>query len=332
MSQMKNYELIKLDKLTPGEEVGLKNAREKLSDIPALADDIEARGLLNPLIVWKTKKDGEDVLVRIGGARREAAITLLIEQGRANGFGQGVPCNVIEAETLKDAMYGALADNIQRENLTSFEIAMECGRLKLMGDTQKVIAKALHKSETWVSRKLDAMEKAGPALKKAWRAGKLADDTVEDLAKTAKWVDAETDKDGKETEGYYDYEAQEASVEEALKARASGGRGGKSKARKVGKQKAGKQDRPGTKVLKAMVQIVDEAEEEVEVPEYVCGVFDALRFAQGSIPLGKLGPDWKAFVKAADEAAKEKAKIDAAAAKEWAEGGKKGKKGRKAAE
>jgi len=325
-----NYDTIKLDELTPGEEVGFKNPREKLEDIKNLADDIEARGLLNPLQVWKTQKDGEEIMVLVGGFRREAAITLLIEEGRANGFSQGVPCHFVSGDTLKDARYNALADNILRDALSSYEIAVQCAELKLMGDNQKTIAKALHKSETWVSRKLDALEKCGPALKKAWKSGKLADDTVETLAKTAKWVEGEDDKPGK-----YDFDTQEEGVDEALKAIASGGRSGKSKARKAAKAKAGKSDRPGTKILKAMVQIVDETDEkEVKRTDYVQGVFDTLRFAQGSIALGRMGSDWKDFVKAAEANAKEKAKEAAAKAKEWAagEGGKKGKKGKKAAE
>lgn len=331
MTAVKNYEMHKLDDLTPGDDVGLKNAREKLADIPNLANDIEANGLLNPFLVWKTKHDGEELLVRIGGARREAAIKLLIEEGRANGFAtQGVPCNVVEAATLKEAMYKALADNIQREQLTSYEIAMECQRLKTTGDSQKVIAKALSKSETWVSRKLKILDTAGPALLKAWKSEKLSDDSVETLAATG--VKTVKGKEGEEDT--LDYSEQDASVEEALKLMAGGSRKGKSKARKAVKAKAGKHERPGTKILREMTQLVDETDEkEVERPGYVQGIFDCLRFAQGIIPLGKLGPEWKAFVKASEAAAEAKAEADAEKAKAWAEGqkAKKGKKGKKAA-
>lgn len=331
--ELKNYETVKLEELTPGEEVGFKNPREKLEDIKGLADDIEARGLLNPLQVWKTQKDGEEIMVLVGGFRREAAITLLIEQGRANGFGSGVPCHFVTGETLKDARYNALADNIQRDSLSSYEIAVQCAELKLMGDSQKVIAKQLHKSETWVSRKLDALEKAGPALKKAWRTGKLSDDTVETLAKLAVLVKGEKNEDGEVGEDSWDYEAQTEAAEEQLKILAEDtGRTGKTKARKAGKQKAGKNDRLSTKIIKQMVQIVDETDEKaVKRTDYVRGAFDALRATQGSIPLGKMDPEWKAFVKAANAAAEEKAEAEAAEAaekaKKWAEG--KGKKGKK---
>ena len=332
MNEMDNFDSITLDELTDGAEVGFENPRQKLSDIPSLADDIEANGLRYPLQVWKTEKDGAEVKVLVGGFRRKAAIEKLITEGRANGLAEAVPIRYIRGETLKDARYNALADNIQRDQLSSYEIAAECLRLKAMGDTQKVIAKGLAKSETWVSRKLTALETAGPVLTKAWRANKLADDTVEDLAKLAAYV---------EEEGTYDYEAQTEAVEEALALREGGTREDKSKARQKGKEKAGKHDRPSTKVIREMVLLAEEGAEamDIEGQPYVRGIFDALRFAQGTLPAGKLGAEWKAFVKETEailkEQAAEKAKASAAEAKGWAEGkpatkaAKKGKKAKK---
>jgi len=308
---MDTYDTLTFDELTPGSEVGFENPRQKLSDIDSLATDIEANGLRYPLQVWRTEKDGAEVKVLVGGFRRQAAIQKLIDEGRANGLAEGVPVRYIQGTTLKDARYNALADNIQRDQLTSYEIASECLRLKQMGDSQKVIAKGLAKSESWVSRKLSALETAGPTLIKAWKSNKLADDTVEDLARTATYIEAE---------GTYDYEAQSKAVEEALELRSGGKREDKSKARKKGREKVGKLDRPNTRTLRAMVQIVDETQEEQEVSPYVQGVFDALRFSQGSLPAGKLGPDWKAFVKGAEAIAEEKAEAAASDAKGWAEG------------
>lgn len=75
----------------------------------------------------------------------------------------------------------ALADNVQRAQLSGYEIARHLAHLHEQGATGANLARLIGKSPSYVSRKLTAWSKAGPELRTAWEQG-LADDTVYDLA------------------------------------------------------------------------------------------------------------------------------------------------------
>lgn len=293
---------LKLSELTPGEAVGFVNPREKMdaSGVRQLADDIKEKGLLNPLQVWPTVKDDEPVYVLIGGFRRKAAIELLLKEDAANGFDKGVPVRLVEGESLLHAKYNALADNIQREELSSFELAQEMARLKEMGETGRDIAERLHKSETWVSRKLSSFAAAGKALRAAWKARKLSDDNVEDLAKIE------------------DEEEQEKLVEQLVRARANG-RKGKGKARAKARRRAGKIQKAGAKEMQEYVILTEEAPKDLR---YVRGMHDAFSFAIGGIEADGFDKEWKSWFKERQKAAEAEAKAAAEDAKEWAGKGK----------
>lgn len=285
-------------------------ARKKLSGIKELADSIKQHGLFNPLQVWPTTDDdGNERLIVLGGHRRHKAIELLRENGEANGLSDEVPIRRVEAATLAEARIKALIDNTEREELTSFEIATECAILKEGDETnapmsQKDIAKALSKSEAWVSAKLKTLAAAGPELTKAWKAGKLPDETVEVLAKL---------------EG----DEQDAAVAEALTERESGTTEDKGKARQKAKEKAGKATKMGSKAKQALIIMLQETKQKSK-PDYVRGVLDALRLSEGAIALGKMDPEFKEFIKTEEklikEAAEAEAQRKAEAAKKKAEG------------
>lgn len=303
------FDTLKLGDLTPGEEVGFDNPREKMDagEIKSLAADIQQRGLLYPLQVWPTEKDGKKVYVLIGGHRRKAAIEKLLEEDEGNGFKKGVPVRYVEGATLLEAKYNALADNIQRVDLTSYELAQDISRFKTLGENQKDIATKLHKSETWVSRNLTAFSKASKALKTAWKSGHLSDDNVQDIAKLPE-------------------DEQEVSVLALVKER-SGGRKGKGKARKAAKKRANKLQRASTKELQEFIVFAEEAPKDLR---YVRGMRDAFAFAIGSIEIDGFDGEWKRFFKEQQKAAEAKAAADAEKAREWAESGKgKGGKGKK---
>lgn len=286
-------------------------ARKKLGGIKELADSIKQHGLFNPIQVWATTDDdGNEKLIVLGGHRRLKAVELLLENGEANGLTDGVPIRRVEAASLAEARIKALVDNTEREELTSFEIATECAILKEgngeeePGMSQKDIAKALSKSEAWVSAKLKTLASAGPELTKAWKAGKLPDETVEVLAKL---------------EG----DEQEAAVAEALTERESGTTEDKGKARQKAKEKAGKATKMGGKAKLALIVMLQESKQKTK-PDYVRGVLDTLRLTEGAIALGKMDPEFKDFVKTEEklikEAAEAEAQKKAEAAKKKAEG------------
>lgn len=272
----------KIEDLTPGEEVGFENPREKFdaNDLKQLAADIDARGLLYPLQVWETEKDGLPLVIVVDGERRKRAIEILLEEKPKHPLSKGIPTRPIRAKTLKEAKYTALAGNIQRSELPSFDLAQEISRLKLMGDSQKTIAEALHKSDSWVSRKLTTYEKAGEVLRAVWKKGVLPDDTVEDLA-------------------VLDVDEQAAAVERVLKERTNG-RAGKGAARKKVKKRASRVERATSKELQTLISVVNRDKKAAKSSDYVLGVYDALRFAVGHIGVEELGGEWKKFAKSVE--------------------------------
>lgn len=94
---------------------------------------------------------------------------------------QGVPVRVRESEDVGGI---ALTDNVQRSDLSSYEIAESLDRLMHDQDlTQAELSRLVGKSKTWVSRKLAAWKGAGPELRAAWMSGEVTEDVVQDLAR-----------------------------------------------------------------------------------------------------------------------------------------------------
>jgi ParB/RepB/Spo0J family partition protein len=137
---------------TPPFEVPIKDIllaehwnREKLGNNAGLAQSIKDVGLTQPLAVrLHPSKPGKFIL--IDGRRRHAA---LLEIGISR-----VPVFIKEAADDTSAEFLATVANVNRENLTDFEMAMECKRFSDAGKKNKEIARALGKSEGFVSQHL----------------------------------------------------------------------------------------------------------------------------------------------------------------------------------
>jgi len=99
---------------------------------------------------------------------------------RAKALVDHVPVRVIAGIGLEGV---ALADNVQREPLSSYEIAAYLDKLSHDGGVTGVqLARLVGKSTTWVSRKLAAFRGAGAELRAAWERGELAEERVQQLA------------------------------------------------------------------------------------------------------------------------------------------------------
>ena len=180
---------------------GFENPRQYsgLEDekVRELAINIYQRWLLNPLLVT------EDGLV-IGGGRRFRALSLLrdwIERDEApaetsnaeSQFGPpafvlrisdlilNVPVRVIAGYNSRhtiarapghDPIEGiALADNLHREDLSTYEVACKLAALHEAGATGVELARLIGKGPPYVSRKLSTWRRACPELRAAWRDG-----------------------------------------------------------------------------------------------------------------------------------------------------------------
>ena len=290
--------LIKESDLTAGDVVGYINAREKSGmskeEIRQLAESIEDSGLLNDLVVGEVDHEGKKARVLVGGARRMMAITLLLTEGKGKAFKDGIPAKVHPCETVTDLKLLALLDNIQRADLSSFELAQEMMTLAEEPHSMKQtdMAARLSKSQTWVSRTLGAFKASSGALKKAWKSGKIPDDTVYDIAKL-------------------EAEKQDEAVENQLKLRESGDRAGKKKARKAAKGSAAAGgDRPSLSTVRDFFGIAEEANYKDNA--YASGVKDGLRFVLGEIGVADFHRDWDRFL---NERAKRQKEEDAKAKK-----------------
>lgn len=126
-----------------------KNIRNEHDDeITELASSIEKQGLINPILVQK-RNDGKYEV--IAGHRRYEAVKRL-----------GLPhieCNVFEDLSEKDILLTQLAENVQRKNMSAWEL------VELFEDMKKrfhlnneSIAKLMGKSAPWVSNQYEAIK------------------------------------------------------------------------------------------------------------------------------------------------------------------------------
>lgn len=183
--------------------------------IRELAINIGLHGMLNPLLVL------EDGLI-VDGQRRYRAVEFLLQWFSHNStlrretFGEltraevtmigdlthadisvieatvkyfedhGLPVKVLTAAPLAlgtSADGIALANNLQRADLSSFEVAAHVAHMISQGATQADIVRLIGKSKTYVSRKVTAYNGACDELRAAWAAGQLTEEHVQDLAK-----------------------------------------------------------------------------------------------------------------------------------------------------
>ena len=123
--------------------------------IRELSESIRASGLIQPLVVRRTKNGYE----LIAGERRLRACRLL-------GMEQ-VPCVVRAAESESDSALMALVENIQRRDLHFLEEA-ECYRalLHTCSMTQEALAAKLGKSQSFLANKLRLLQ-LPPAVRRA---------------------------------------------------------------------------------------------------------------------------------------------------------------------
>ena len=127
---------IQLKKIKPNPN----NPRKNFKGIKELAEDIKKNGLLNKILV-RPVKDGYEI---VHGERRFKALQLL----RRNNL----DCEVREL-TKEEAQKIALAENIQREDLSVIELANELKR-RLETTTQQELSKEINKSQAFISKTL----------------------------------------------------------------------------------------------------------------------------------------------------------------------------------
>lgn len=280
------------------EGADFSNPRQTIDkkSIAELADSIASQGLLYSLLVWHTKSDdGKRLNVILDGGRRYRAIGKLIKERKANGLNKAVPVTFIKAETLAEARLKALTTSVQRQELSSYEVAAAIAEMVEAGQKQKGIAKLLGKSQTWVSRQLSAFKRAADQVKEAWQGGILPDDDVQHLAKL------DEDDQLKRLDEILALREQAAGAVDDAKAGDDIIRGptreAKAKARQIAKgtdkePAEPKKVRPSVETLEGFAEIAAQAPKK---EAYVRGMHDGIRFALGELGAGEFAKPWRDY-------------------------------------
>jgi ParB/RepB/Spo0J family partition protein len=164
-----------------GIRVAGDNPRETFSDakLASLAQSIQAHGLQQPLIVSAPLPDAADGrYVLVAGERRLRAVKLL-------GW-QSVPCRIAKtALTEKGAAIATVVENVEREDLSTYEMARACQILSgKYGMTGEEVGQVVRRNKYYVNNMLRCLRQLEPSIVAAWKAGHDAakTDTLSKLA------------------------------------------------------------------------------------------------------------------------------------------------------
>lgn len=255
------------------------NSRQTADDaeetkIKKLADSMRVQGVLHPPIVMRLSqagkgyegkaKKGEQYLL-IAGFRRHAAMG---ELGVSEADYRLAPSHW----GLKEAMAANMVENLQREDLTHYDTAMQCARIaenfKLSGAEIAKMIRAYDSnpegkqalSEQHVNNLIRLVRKLHPAILKAWKEGHKAA-SMRTLIKIA---------------GNDDHQAQMTEWKALTEAK-----GGKGKDKEEGEGKG--KDKAKRKPTDAQIVIMIERVKESKRPEeWKKGAIDALKWASGT--------------------------------------------------
>lgn len=126
------------------------NPRRDLAEVEALADNIRTFGLLQPVTV---RRSGERYEL-LGGHRRRAAFAVLREREPHDPQWRSIPAVVRTADDDDRAYLMLLSGQLHNRSWHPREEAGALERLVTTGRTIKQIGEALHRTESWASKRL----------------------------------------------------------------------------------------------------------------------------------------------------------------------------------
>jgi ParB family transcriptional regulator, chromosome partitioning protein len=165
---MSDIQRIPLNKLVESEDNVRRTERKR--GIEALAASIAAHGLLQNLTV--TARDAGKYAV-VAGARRHAALKLLVRQG-ARAKDWPVPCHVVDGEAAREA---SLAENIQRVDMNAMDEVEAFAALVDGGASAEDVAQRFGATLRHVEQRL-ALARLSPRIRAAYRKGELTLDVA----------------------------------------------------------------------------------------------------------------------------------------------------------
>lgn len=144
-----------------------------------LAADIAGRGVLQNLVVRPHPKRKDRYQV-VCGARRLAAVKRLVKRGEMNGQ-TTLPCRVIEIDD-RGLVELALAENVQRADMTPLEEADGFAKLVKLGATPKELALRFGRPERFIRQRV-ALNNLIPEVKEALEEGKIGLETAHEFTR-----------------------------------------------------------------------------------------------------------------------------------------------------
>lgn len=278
-------------------------------ELRELGEDMTDRGQVTPLLVQSVLVDGLVVDLVLDGQRRCMALELIAKE-RKKGLGtvvvkvddlrvtEGDPTIDLTQEVADQLTLDVVAAMKHRAGLSSYEEVEVAISLHLRKMDQTEIAKALDRSESWVSRMLRAYKLSSPLLLEAWKKGKVTDEVYKDLA------------------DIQPHEKQETALGKALGLREQGGREAKAEARNTVKEakaeakaerekakptsRANKPTKPAKSSSRPMLkEILELTVAKRPSDPYVKGVTHGVAYALGEIGVDAFNPAWRTYLKGA---------------------------------
>lgn len=158
---MSDLLFIPLYKLVESQDNVRRTARKQ--DIDGLAASIDAHGLLQNLSVT-AREDGKFAV--ISGARRHAALKLLVRQGkRAKDW--PTPCKLVTPASAAEA---SLAENVQRVDMNAMDEVEAFAALVAAGQSPEDVAQRFGATLRHVEQRL-ALARLSPLIRSAYRRG-----------------------------------------------------------------------------------------------------------------------------------------------------------------
>lgn len=150
------------------------NPRRELIEVDALAENIRAFGLLQPVTVRRMG----DRYELLGGHRRYAAFQLLAEREPHDPQWRSIPAVVRTADDDR-AFLMLLSSQLHNRSWRPREEAAALERLLISGRNLKQIGEALHRTESWASKRLRVY--ADAVLSGYVQTGRLATGVAEEM-------------------------------------------------------------------------------------------------------------------------------------------------------
>ncbi len=147
------------------------NGRKEYTNIDELKNSIMDDGLLQPIGVAVKQGTEPRQYLLVYGFRRYFALCKIREELGLDAY--ATIDAVLNEGNLEDLRIRNLKENIERKQLSTYEIAQQVKRLVLAGYEQREIAARLGRNQSWVSYHYKAATQLSTAASQALRSGEI---------------------------------------------------------------------------------------------------------------------------------------------------------------